>query len=181
MRRLLVMVMAVSMVTMAMPLIGSAARPAEIARETHCVMDVVSQLDDGELVMGPERCYETFSEAMLDASGGAVALSHSTKGSVLFTDDAVMAAMSSFTLGTHYSLYWGLGSSITIVGTSCTGGYWNTSSSWDNRISSSYNGCGVLRHYNYANLVGSSQSTSGAGTTDNLSTLNNKAESISYN
>ena len=92
-----------------------------------------------------------------------------------------MVILSTFTLGRHYDGYNGTGSSISVVGSSCTGGYWNTTSSWDNRISSSYNGCARLRHYAYPNKVVPFDDTQGSGTTDNLnSTLNNNAESISY-
>ncbi len=99
----------------------------------------------------------------------------------MFTNDAVMAAASTFTLGIHYDGYNGTGSSITVVGSSCSGGWWNTPSWFDNRISSSWNGCYRLRHYNKPNRGGMSGSTYGAGSVHNVPWwINNKAESVSY-
>ncbi len=61
-------------------------------------------------------------------------------------------------------------------------GWWNTGTSWDDRISSTYNGCSRLRHYTNPNMGGASEDTKGAGTRDNLTSyLNNKADSVSYN
>jgi hypothetical protein len=88
--------------------------------------------------------------------------------------------LSSFTLGIHFDGFNGTGSSISVAGSSCTGGWWNTGTTWANRISSSYNGCARLRHYDLANKGGSYQDTYGAGTTDNLSTMDNRSESVSY-
>lgn len=88
--------------------------------------------------------------------------------------------LSSFTLGIHFDGYNGSGSSITVVGASCTGGWWNTGSAWANRISSSWNGCYRLKHHDEPNRVGASESTTGSGRVHNLSVLNNRAESVSY-
>ncbi len=91
-----------------------------------------------------------------------------------------MAAVSSFTLGIHYDYSNGGGSSITVVGSSCTGGWWNTPSWFDNRESSSYNGCNRLKHWDYPNASGSYQSTWTVGQTDNLTYMSNRVESVSY-
>ena len=66
------------------------------------------------------------------------------------------------------------------MGSSCTGGWWNTPTAWDNRISSSYHGCAALRHYDLPGKVGQVQLTTGVGTIKNLTTLNNRTESVSY-
>lgn len=159
---------------------GLVSAHADAATETHCVVDVVGEKTDGEFIMGEPRCYPTFSQAVADASQGAIRIPADSKGDILFEDKGLAAALSSFTLGTHYDGYNGSGSSISVVGSSCSGGYWNTGTSWRNRISSSYNGCGRLRHYDNANKGGSSENTYGAGTTDNLSALDNRTESVSY-
>jgi hypothetical protein len=148
--------------------------------ETHCVVEVVARAADGELLTGPIRCHATFAEAMAVASDGRLRLPAATPGSVVFTDDVVAEAVSSFTLGIHYDGASGSGSSISVTGSSCTGGYWNTPSSWDDRISSSWNGCARLRHWDGPSKTGSYQDTSGVGTTDNLTTMNNRTESVSY-
>jgi hypothetical protein len=68
-----------------------------------------------------------------------------------------------------------------IKGSGCTGGWWNTGSTWGNRISSSYNGCYRLRHYDYSNKSGMNASTTGAGAKRNLpSIMDNKTNSVSY-
>ena len=175
------------MAASAAALIAAAAAPVPAAAlsakaETHCVVSVVDHEADGEMVMTEPVCFDTFAEALSFASGGAIALPSAAQGSDVFVEGSAAAvAAASFTIGIHYDGYGGSGSSVSVTGSSCTGGYWNTSSTWDNRISSSYNGCPVLRYYNYANKISYLGSTSGTGTTDNLpSAANNKAESISY-
>lgn len=153
---------------------------ASAATEAHCVVEVTDQKPNGELVTGPMRCYPTFAEAMFDASDGTLVLSQGTLGSMALTDKSTAAAISLFALGVHYDGASGTGSSITVSGSSCGGGYWNTGTAWANRISSSFNGCARLRHYDNPAKAGAAQDTTGAGTTDNLTGLNNKTESVSY-
>lgn len=142
---------------------------------SHCVLFVIDQRADGELVLSEPDCFDDEAAARSWASGGLVeALGWPSQL------DAADVALSTFTLGRHYDGFSGTGSSISVVGSSCTGGHWNTTSSWDNRISSSYNGCSRLRHYDYANKGGSGENTYGSGTTDNLGILNNRTESVSY-
>lgn len=142
--------------------------------ESHCVVFVTGQLEGGELVTSAPDCFSSLALADAWAAAAAPASILNIPGS------GGGAAASSFVLGRHYDGFNGSGSSIAVVGSSCTGGHWNTGSSWANRISSSYNGCPTLRHYDYPNKGGSSQYTSGAGTIDNLTSLNNDAESVAY-
>lgn len=144
--------------------------------ETHCVLFVVDQLPSGKLVLSEPTCFA--DEADADASATVGPSSQLT--SPTLSESIRVNASSTFTLGKHYEGLNGSGSSVTVVGSSCTGGWWNTSSSWDNRISSSYNGCGRLRHWDYPNTSGSSENTYGAGTTDNLTYMDNRTESVSY-
>jgi hypothetical protein len=153
--------------------------PDETA-ETHCVVRVLGERPSGEFIVTEPTCFSTFAAAMASASDGALSLPSRTAGDIPFRDARVASTLASFTLGIHYDGFGGTGSSISVVGSSCTGGWWNTPSSWRNRISSSYNGCTRLRHYDNPNTSGSYQDTYGAGTTDNLSSLNNRAESVSY-
>ncbi len=149
--------------------------------ESHCVVEVIDQQPDGELVLGRMRCYGTFAEAVADVSGGDIRLDADATGAVLFSDAETGALLASFTLGVHFDGFNGSGSSISVVGDSCTGGWWNTGTAWANRISSSRNGCYRLIHHDGPNKTGASESTVGAGVTHNLSSgLNNKAESVSY-
>jgi hypothetical protein len=146
-------------------------------RESHCVMFVVGQRPDGELIMSDADCFSDEMSADVWASYGVPAVK---SDSTLEESGGVYASSSTFTLGRHYDGFNGSGSSVRIVGSSCTGGYWNTSSSWDNRISSSYNGCSHLKHWDWPYKNGTAESTYGSGTTDNLSYMNNQTESVSY-
>lgn len=162
---------------------ASAARekaPVEAGVE-HCVAAVVDQHSDGELVLGESSCYASFSEAMTQASSGAVSLALDTPTSAVFTDELIGTLASSFTLGIHFDGYGGGGSSISITGTSCSGGYWNATGWWRNRISSSFNGCYHLRHYDNPSKSGSSYNTYGGGQIDNMASwFNNRTESVAY-
>jgi hypothetical protein len=147
--------------------------------EEHCVVFVVDVAESGQFKTSEPECFRTQDEASSWATLGLPLMSRvgGTNGG---SSGGGTVAFSTFTLGTHYDGFNGTGSSISVVGSSCTGGYWNTTPSWDNRISSSYNGCALLRHYDFPNKGGSGENTYGAGTTDNLGLLNNKSESISY-
>lgn len=173
------LVTSITAIALLLPGVSTATQAGE---ETHCVVDVIGEKTSGELIVSEPRCYTTFSAAIEDASEGALVLPRSATGAVMFEDADVAGAASSFTLGIHYDGYNGLGSSISISGTSCSGGWWNTGTTWHDRISSTYNGCARLRHYTNANMGGAYEDTKGAGTTDNLTVnLNNKADSVSYN
>jgi len=152
-----------------------------VAREVHCVVTTDGQRSDGELITIDTECFATFSDAMWAASDGALVLASDAAASVLFTDPGVSERVASFTLGIHFDGYSGTGSSITVVGDSCTGGHWNTPAWFDNKISSSYNGCARLKHFDFANASRYMASTTGVGTTDNLpDSANDKTESVSY-
>ena len=160
--------------------VGAAEPKATGGDEEHCVVTVLDQDATGELRLSEPVCFDTFAESMSFASEGTLQLDADTSGSALFSDESIAAAASTFTLGVHYDGYNGSGASISVVGSSCTGGYWNTSSSWDNRISSSWNGCYHLKHWDYPNMSGTSMHTYGVGQIDNLTSFNNRTESVSY-
>ena len=149
--------------------------------ETHCVVRAIGELADGQLVTTRETCFGTLAEAMTFASGNAVQFDEDLTGADLLANkDGVASLVSTFTLGVHFDGYNGTGSSISIVGSDCAGGYWNTGAAWKDRISSSWNGCYRLRHYPNPNRIGISESTVGMGATHNLGTLNNDTESVAY-
>ena len=161
--------------------VAVSSQPAPMAGESHCVITTFGQRDDGRLITSDPECFDTFAGAMTEASQGTLRLPAGTSETVLFTDSSVAAAVSAFTLGIHFDGYSGTGSSLTVAGSSCTGGWWNTPSWFDNRISSSSNGCARLKHFDYPNVSGYLAATTGAGTTDNLpSGANNRTESVSY-
>jgi len=152
----------------------------------HCVAHVVDQRQGGELVLGAPNCYPTFSQAMFVASGGSWRLPADAPVTVLESPTAGAnfpgwggTTMGSSVLATHYDYYNGGGSSITIYGSSCSG-YWNTWTSWDNRISSTFNGCYKTRHYDNPNLGGSRATFYGFYLWNITGFMNNRTESISY-
>lgn len=157
----------------AIPAAASAAPASVAALETHCVVYVVDQLNDGELQMSRPTCFPTQREAAALAAQPALA----PRAAGVDAGNGVAL----FTLGIHYDGYNGTGASITVVGSSCSGGWWNTPTWFDNKISSSFNGCYRLRHYNRPNRAGSSTSTTGVGDIDNLPYfMNNRTESVAY-
>ena len=156
---------------LALPPIGELPKDSG---ESHCVLVVIDQKQSGEWVTAPPVCLETEGLARLWA---APALSVAGAPGL---EAASISALATFNLGVHYDGFNGTGSSIAIVGSTCTGGYWNTPTAWDNRISSSLHGCAALRHYDLPAKGGAFQLTTGVGTIKNLGTLNNRAESVSY-
>ena len=152
--------------------VGMASTVEAAPAESHCVMQIVGEKASGELVLTDAVCYPTFKIAM-QAEGVAA------WGDGAAATAGEMAATATFTIGTHYDLFNYGGSSTSVVGTTCGGGWLNTSSTWNNRISSTRNGCPSIRHYNGANLTGAFQTTSAPG--GNLSALNNLTSSIQYN
>jgi hypothetical protein len=166
----------------AIPASAERARPSETTGvEQHCVAAAVGQTADGELLLSEETCYDTFAEVMSDLSAGTVKLDVETPAAAVFNDELIGTLASSFTLGIHYDGYGGSGSSISITGSSCSGGYWNAYGFWSNRISSSFNGCYHLRHYDYYNRSGSSYNTYTSGQIDNIyGWMNNRTNSVAY-
>lgn len=151
--------------------------------ESHCVVEVVGQLADGEFVFADEVCFDSLGGALVFASGGELSESEvdHLSGPGLVAEPESGMTLSTFTLGIHFDGSNGTGSSISIVGSSCTGGYWNTGGTWANRISSSWNGCYRLRHYDNPNKSGAWVDTTGVGQTDNLpGPMNNRTESVAY-
>lgn len=154
---------------------------ATVGSESHCVVRVVGERPDGEFVVTPQVCFETLGEALSYASGGTATFNADLTGKALLADEGGVASVAStFTLGVHFDGFNGTGSSISAVGSDCSGGYWNTGTTWANRISSSWNGCYRLRHYDSPDKAGAGENTYGAGSTHNLSTLNNRTESVAY-
>ena len=157
--------------------------------DEHCIAYVMHQRQDGELVLGAPDCYPTFSQAMFVASAGTWRLPHDAPVGVLGSSTAGANYPGGGTIGgestlssplaTHYDGFNGGGSSITVYGSTCVG-FWNTWTSWDNRISSTYNGCYKTRHYDLANLRGSSIAFYGFYLWNITGFMNNRTESISY-
>lgn len=167
----LALALAVSM-TVAIP--ASVGAKTVEKSETHCVIHVMEKTDEGELKMSTPTCFATQERAA--AAAGREILKPQLNEAA-----GESYALSSFTIGIHYNGFNGSGSSITVVGSSCTGGWWNTPTWFDNKTSSSYNGCYRLRHYDRPNKQGSSFNTYGVGQIDNITgSMNNRTESVAY-
>ena len=160
--------------TALIPAAAGAVDADEREIETHCVVYVTEKAEDGELKTSAPTCFPTIEKAA--AQAGQPLLAAQIAGL-----DGMTYAFSTFTLGIHYDGYNGTGSSITVVGSSCSGGYWNTPSWFDNTISSSYNGCYKLRHYDRPGKSGGYKNTYGVGQTDNITGwMNHRTESVAY-
>ena len=85
---------------------------------------------------------------------------------------------SDFIIGIHYDgLNW-TGSTMTVVGSNCSGGWLNVSDAWNNRIRSTQNGCYRIRHFDGYNLTGSFEATFSPGA--NLTFMDRNTSSIQY-
>jgi hypothetical protein len=69
------------------------------------------------------------------------------------------------------------GSSLTVMGGACNGGWLDLPAAWDNVVSSTWSIC-TTTHYDGDNLNGSSETLFAFG--GNLSSLNDRAESVRY-
>ncbi len=174
--------------------------PAAVAdEETHCVINVLDVLLDGEFVVSDPVCFGTFAEAMEYLGAGDLGIQSGpelfaeqprldgrfARGTAVSRSDAEATPTPqggySSIIGIHFKGRGGSGSSVSISGSNCSGGYWNASSSWRNVISSSYNGCVRLAHYSQPNISGSRYDTYGVGQTDSIyGSMDNNTESVRY-
>lgn len=157
---------------------GLPANGSLSAPESHCIVYVVGQTASGELTTSPPDCYDTLARAL--SMGPGVEPPDLAPDEDHSINPVLSIPMASFTLGIHFDGLNGTGSSISVVGSSCTGGYWNTGAAWANRISSSWNGCYRLRHHDGPNKTGAYADTVGVGTHNVPSSMNNRTESVSY-
>jgi hypothetical protein len=143
----------------ALPPAGAAERGGPVgAAEEHCVLVVVDQAPDGELITADPVCRST--------RGGA--LERAGRGTLL----------ADFPIGVHYDGAGFTGSSVTVVGSACTGGWLNLPGSWNDRIASTLNGCPTIRHFQHVYLTPPSVTTHLPG--GNLGSLSDEVSSIQY-
>jgi hypothetical protein len=147
---------AVAAVTMVTPTAGGSEPRAALTKEQHCVVRVIDKAADGELRTTAPVCSATRADAMRQLGTEA-------------TD---------WPIGIHFDGPAYTGSSFTVVGADCTGGWLNLNAAWINRVSSTMNGCPRIRHFDGYNLVTPSETTLYPGA--NLLSLNNKTNSIQY-
>ena len=128
--------------------------------EEHCVVRVVGQAADGELRTTEPVC----------SSSRAAALQRAGR--------ALGVQGADWPIGIHFDGAGYTGSSFTVVGADCTGGWLNLNASWINRVSSTMHGCPRIRHFDGYNLTTPAETTLAPGA--NLTTNNNKTNSIQY-
>ena len=141
----------------------TAAQSKPAPPETHCVVEVVDIDLDGVLTTGPETCFLNERSAVEFAQGTSTNRSSGTT-----------------IIGTHYKNKNYAGSSITIVGTTCGGGVWWPTGSWNNNIESSRHYCGSspTRFYDSSNCSTGVLSIYSARST--LGWMNNRASCVRY-
>lgn len=127
------------------------ATPAPV--EKHCIVHVIDRAASGRLRTTEPVCSASRAEA------GA-------------------RAASSEMIGVHFEGAGYTGSSFTVVGDDCTGGWLDLNAAWINRVSSTLHGCPRIRHFNGYGLTGTNQTTMAPGA--NLGALNNLTNSIQY-
>ena len=143
----------VAVALVAAPLVGPAANatPGDPAVR-HCFVTILGEKESGELRATEPEC-----------GRGA------GKTEVLALDSGVIAV--------HYTAANFTGSSLTIYGTSCTGGWLNMPTGWSDQIASTWSSC-LVDHYDYFYLVGDLETT---GMPSNLYALAYRTNSAQYN
>jgi len=142
----------------ALLLLTTAASASEDSSEEHCGVQVLDQKDSGEFILSKEVCFAEFDDMVAHFDSGTDA---------------------DYIIGTHYEHSNLNGSSFNVWGSSCIGGWLNVSGSWDNRISSTANGCYRIKHWEDTGTSGARKDTFSPW--GNISgVMNDETSSISY-
>jgi len=143
------------------------AAVSDSEHERHCVVLVG---EEGRSVpeTSSETCFRSEGEAnavVQDLVAGTSSASRSSGNTVI---------------GIHYSARDFSGSSVTVVGTTCSGGVWYPTGFWNNNIESSRYYCGNsgTTFHNLSSCSGSSRIIYSAQTS--LGNLNNRASCVQY-
>ncbi len=147
---------------------AGAALPASTAKEPvekHCVVTVVDDTD-GVLTTGPETCFDTEKEVDAYINGNSIGQSAARSGSNV--------------IGKHFTSTNYGGSSVTVLGTTCSGGVWRPTGGWNNNIESAKHYCGSARTRFYASSSCSGSGRSIYGDASSLGWMNNKTSCVRY-
>lgn len=149
-----------------------------ISKGQSCTITTHGVNEKGELIWDQRndyKCYDTFS-ASLEAAGIAnvsADVTPATAGRYL--------ALANFVLGVHYDGASGTGTALTVTGSVCGGGGLNVPTAWNDRISSTWNGCPNIVHWEHFGYAGSAFTTLGAGNLINITGyMDNRTTSIKY-
>lgn len=165
-----------TLVAVAMPLPASAAIETS---KNHCLLTVIGKDANNTFHTAPERCFKTFEE-VLKAAGQADVQAGVTPLTLRLKASAQLATSS--IIGVHYDAANATGASLTVNGSTCVGGGLNVPLNWNDRISSTLNGCGTIQHFENTNYQNASFTTYGSGgwTSFTGAYLNNRTSSIKY-
>ena len=144
----------------------------------HCVTRVTSSDDSDVLIPSRETCFKTEGDAS----------EFSKAGSALGAQERLPERH----IAVHYDGLNFTGATLRVLGTNCLGGYIALEGTvWNNRISSTVNGCPLIAHYDFARIgytrnpyreilvVGSArEDTTGIG--GNLDELSNRVSGVRY-
>jgi len=177
---------------------ASAQATVAPAAEEHCVIETAPPPTAGsdELQIVATSCFDRFDDVLevLDApqeivdrvdqpdqltSADMAALGpEAAAGAAPETSEEPQALASTFTIGVHYDATSAAGTSISVTGSNCSGGYINLSTAWNNRVGATKNGCPVIVHWDGFNIVGTNQQTTAPG--GPLTFMDNRTSSIQY-
>jgi hypothetical protein len=153
--------------------IGAMQSTASAAPNQQCLVKVTGQQANGMFILGPQTCYATYADVL--RSVGVTNVSDSISPATV--SPAILQAGS--ILGTHYDGANLTGASFSVGGTTCGGGGLNLPTSWNDRISSTANGCEQIVHWENANFGGASVDILAPG--GNITGyMDNKTSSIQY-
>lgn len=143
--------------------------PISTEPELHCAVAVIGHSQSGQLVTSRMVCRRSAAMAIEDVQ---------QRQSMM--RDGVVWPTASRVLASHYSGKNGTGSSISIIGTRCSGGYWNATGGWRDTIESTrHSQCSRVRHYASYGRAGTYEMSVGPGIV-NLVSMANRVESVSY-
>jgi len=160
-------------------LIGAVVLPAHTATaatqaNNQCLITVNGTDANGNFIVESTKCYSSYAQ-VLTAAGG-VNVPTNVKAGMAPTSFGVLSI-----IGTHYDGTSGSGSSFSVTGADCNGGGLPTPSGWNDRISSTWNGCPAIVHYENSDYTGSTFTTFDVGSVSNITGyMNNKTSAIKY-
>jgi hypothetical protein len=158
------------------------ANNASAAPADHCLVTVAGKDKSDNFIVKSTTCFTSFSAVLRSAGIRNVPdlLSPADPlAKALIQTQAAFGVQS--VIGVHFDASNGSGASLTVNGSNCIGGGLNVSLSWNDRISSTLNGCPTIIHYENTNYAGSTFTTFGAGnTTPILGYMDNRTSSIKY-
>jgi hypothetical protein len=184
-RKRLLIAASATLVAIAVP--APAHASAQTAGEVKCdasdktqsAVLTVTGMDSNKNFKYTMKCYDTFGNS-LRAIG--VSVSADVTPAKLSATLSPSAALLDSVIGIHYDAGNLSGAALTVNGSTCNGGGLNVPIACNDRISSTYNGCGTIQHFENTNYGGTNTSTfgSGSGTSFTGLYIDNRTSAIKY-